>query len=90
MDVLLGDATRNIDRYKRESNVPASVISAYGGDAAAFQSSQGSQLVLIAVALLVIAVVLVAVVAVWLRAPFLVVVLLAAVVAAGLRALGMH
>lgn len=57
-DAPLGDATRNIDRYKRDLNIPASVITSYGGDAAAFQSSQGSQLVLIIVALLVIYVLL--------------------------------
>ena len=54
----LGDASRRIDQYKRELNMPVSILTSYGGDAAAFQSSQASQVVLIAVALLVIYVLL--------------------------------
>ncbi len=54
----LGEASKNIDQYKRELNFPVSVMTSYGGDAAAFQSSQGSQIVLIAAALLVIYVLL--------------------------------
>jgi HAE1 family hydrophobic/amphiphilic exporter-1 len=54
----LGEASKNIDQYKRELNFPVSVLTSYGGDAAAFQSSQGSQIVLIAAALLVIYVLL--------------------------------
>jgi HAE1 family hydrophobic/amphiphilic exporter-1 len=54
----LGDASRRIDQYKRELNLPVSILTSYGGDAAAFQSSQASQLVLIGVALLVIYVLL--------------------------------
>ncbi len=54
----LGDATRSIDNYKRELNMPAGILTSYGGDAAAFQSSQTSQIVLIVAALLVIYVLL--------------------------------
>jgi hydrophobic/amphiphilic exporter-1 (mainly G- bacteria), HAE1 family len=54
----LGDASKRIDQYKRELNMPVSILTSYGGDAAAFQSSQASQLVLIGVALLVIYVLL--------------------------------
>jgi len=56
--VALGDASRRIDQYKRDLNMPVSILTSYGGDAAAFQSSQASQLVLIGVALLVIYVLL--------------------------------
>jgi len=54
----LGDASRRIDQYKRELNLPVSILTSYGGDAAAFQSSQASQVVLIVAALLVIYVLL--------------------------------
>ncbi|OGT03757.1 MAG: acriflavine resistance protein B [Gallionellales bacterium RBG_16_57_15] len=54
----LGDASRRIEQFKRELNLPVSILTGYSGDAAAFQSSQTSQLVLIAVALLVIYVLL--------------------------------
>jgi hydrophobic/amphiphilic exporter-1 (mainly G- bacteria), HAE1 family len=54
----LGDASKRIDQYKRELNLPVSILTNYGGDAAAFQSSQSSQMVLIVVALLVIYVLL--------------------------------
>jgi HAE1 family hydrophobic/amphiphilic exporter-1 len=54
----LGDASRRIDQYKRELNMPISILTSYGGDAAAFQSSQASQVVLIVAALLVIYVLL--------------------------------
>jgi HAE1 family hydrophobic/amphiphilic exporter-1 len=54
----LGDASRRIDQYKRELNLPVSILTSYGGDAAAFQSSQASQIVLIVAALLVIYVLL--------------------------------
>jgi hydrophobic/amphiphilic exporter-1 (mainly G- bacteria), HAE1 family len=52
--VALGDATQQIEQYRNELNVPATIISTYGGDAAVFQSSQTSQVVLILGALLVI------------------------------------
>jgi len=54
----LGDASRRIEQFKHELNLPVSILTSYSGDAAAFQSSQTSQLVLIAIALLVIYVLL--------------------------------
>ncbi len=54
----LGDATNRIDRARAEIRLPDSVITTYGGDAAVFKSSQGSQVVLIVGALLVIYVLL--------------------------------
>ncbi len=54
----LGDASMRIEQFKHELNLPVSILTSYGGDAAAFQSSQASQMVLIAVALLVIYVLL--------------------------------
>ncbi len=54
----LGDASKQIERYRQELNFPASILTSYGGDAAAFQSSQASQIVLIVAALLVIYVLL--------------------------------
>jgi HAE1 family hydrophobic/amphiphilic exporter-1 len=56
--VALGDATDRIERYRAELRMPASIITSYGGDAAVFKSSQGSQVVLIIAALLVIYVLL--------------------------------
>ena len=54
----LGDATAAIDRVRESIRMPTSIITRYGGDAAVFQSSQGSQAVLIIAALLVIYVLL--------------------------------
>jgi HAE1 family hydrophobic/amphiphilic exporter-1 len=54
----LGDATAKIERYRDQIRLPASVITSYGGDAAVFKSSQGSQAILIISALLVIYVLL--------------------------------
>jgi HAE1 family hydrophobic/amphiphilic exporter-1 len=54
----LGDATAKIEAYRDEIRMPASIITSYGGDAAVFKSSQGSQAVLIVAALLVIYVLL--------------------------------
>jgi len=54
----LGDASKLMEKYKRELNLPVSILTSYGGDAAAFQTSQSSQIILIAVALLVIYVLL--------------------------------
>ncbi|MBA3623709.1 MAG: efflux RND transporter permease subunit, partial [Methylibium sp.] len=56
--VPLGEATAQVEEYGREIGLPASVITSYGGDAAVFQSSQTSQVVLIVGALLVIYVLL--------------------------------
>jgi len=54
----LGDATQRIDQFKHELNLPGSILTNYAGDAAAFQSSQASQVVLVVAALLVIYVLL--------------------------------
>lgn len=54
----LGDASKHIAQFKHALNMPVSILTSYGGDAAAFQSSQTSQIVLIAAALLVIYVLL--------------------------------
>jgi HAE1 family hydrophobic/amphiphilic exporter-1 len=54
----LGDASTHIEQYKRALNFPVSILTSWGGDAAAFQSSQASQIVLIVAALLVIYVLL--------------------------------
>ena len=56
--VALGDATAKIETYREQIRLPSSVITTYGGDAAVFKSSQGSQLILIIGALLVIYVLL--------------------------------
>jgi HAE1 family hydrophobic/amphiphilic exporter-1 len=52
--VPLGEASKKIDRFKNELNIPPSITSAYTGDAAAFESSQSSQIVLLLLALVVI------------------------------------
>ncbi|MDM0011236.1 efflux RND transporter permease subunit [Variovorax sp. J22P168] len=57
-EVPLGNATAKIDRFKAELKMPESIITSYGGDAAVFQSSQGSQAVLLILAVLVIYVLL--------------------------------
>jgi HAE1 family hydrophobic/amphiphilic exporter-1 len=54
----LGDATANIEQYRDQIRMPGSIITSYGGDAAVFKSSQGSQAILIVSALLVIYVLL--------------------------------
>ncbi len=54
----LGDATAKIDAARNAIRMPTSVIASYGGDAAVFKSSQGSQAILIIAALLVIYVLL--------------------------------
>ena len=56
--VALGDASKKIEQYRNQLKFPASVLTAWGGDAAAFQSSQGSQVILIVAALMVIYVLL--------------------------------
>ncbi|MEW6514887.1 MAG: efflux RND transporter permease subunit [Pseudomonadota bacterium] len=57
-NAALGDASRNIEKYRQELNFPVSILTSWGGDAAAFQASQGSQIILIISALLVIYVLL--------------------------------
>jgi hydrophobic/amphiphilic exporter-1 (mainly G- bacteria), HAE1 family len=54
----LGDATARLDQLRTELRMPVSIITSYGGDAAVFKSSQGSQAILIVSALLVIYVLL--------------------------------
>ena len=54
----LGEATKQIELFKKELNIPAGILTNYAGDAAAFQSSQTSQIILIIAALLVIYVLL--------------------------------
>jgi HAE1 family hydrophobic/amphiphilic exporter-1 len=56
--VALGDATAKIDAAREAIQLPSSIITSYGGDAAVFKSSQGSQAILIIAALLVIYVLL--------------------------------
>jgi HAE1 family hydrophobic/amphiphilic exporter-1 len=50
----LGDAAKKIEGYRQRIGMPASILVGWGGDAAAFQSSQSSQVWLIISALLVI------------------------------------
>ncbi|MES2319729.1 MAG: efflux RND transporter permease subunit [Pseudomonadota bacterium] len=57
-DVPLGVATAKIDKMGVQMKLPASVITKYGGDAAVFQDSQSSQIILIVAALGVIYVLL--------------------------------
>jgi hydrophobic/amphiphilic exporter-1 (mainly G- bacteria), HAE1 family len=57
-DVPLGDASKKIEAYRDELKLSTSILASWGGDAAAFQSSQGSQVILIVAALLVIYVLL--------------------------------
>ena len=54
----LGDATAKIEQYREQIHLPPSIIATYGGDAAVFKSSQGTQAILIVSALLVIYVLL--------------------------------
>jgi HAE1 family hydrophobic/amphiphilic exporter-1 len=56
--VPLGDATTAIEQMGRDMKLPASVITQYGGDAAVFQDTQSSQLILIITAIGVIYVLL--------------------------------
>ncbi|SDD87673.1 hydrophobic/amphiphilic exporter-1, HAE1 family [Massilia sp. PDC64] len=57
-DAPLGDATAAIEQMGRDMKLPASIITKYGGDAAVFQDSQSSQLILILAAVGVIYVLL--------------------------------
>ncbi len=54
----LGDAAKKIEGYRQRIGMPASILVSWGGDAAAFQSSQSSQIWLIIIALVVIYVLL--------------------------------
>jgi HAE1 family hydrophobic/amphiphilic exporter-1 len=53
-DVFLGDATKKIEEYTKLIDLPPSIITSYGGDAAVFKSNQSGQLILIFSALGVI------------------------------------
>jgi HAE1 family hydrophobic/amphiphilic exporter-1 len=53
-DVPLGEASKRIDQIKRSLNLPPSIITSWSGDAAVFQSSQSSQIVLLVLAVVVI------------------------------------
>ena len=53
-DVPLGDASARIDQIKASLQLPPSIITSYAGDAAVFQSSQGSQIALLVMAVVVI------------------------------------
>jgi len=57
-DAPLGEATAAIEQMGRDMKLPASIITKYGGDAAVFQDSQSSQLILIVAAVGVIYVLL--------------------------------
>ena len=57
-DAPLGAATAAIEQMGRDMKLPASIITKYGGDAAVFQDSQSSQLILIVAAVGVIYVLL--------------------------------
>ncbi len=54
----LGDATAKIDAASEVIQMPSSIITTYGGDAAVFKNSQSSQLILVIAALIVIYVLL--------------------------------
>ncbi|QWD71281.1 efflux RND transporter permease subunit [Polynucleobacter sp. UB-Siik-W21] len=53
-DIFLGDATKKIEEYTKQIDLPPSIITSYGGDAAVFKSNQSGQLILIFAALGVI------------------------------------
>ena len=57
-DVPLGDATKKISEFTQDIQLPASIMTKYGGDAAVFQDTQSSQVVLLVAAVLVIYVLL--------------------------------
>ena len=51
-DIALGDATQKLEQYVKEVQLPPSIITSYGGDAAVFQSGQSSQIILLLTAVL--------------------------------------
>jgi HAE1 family hydrophobic/amphiphilic exporter-1 len=53
-DVPLGDATAKIDQFTKDIELPATIITSYGGDAAVFQSGQSGQIILLISAIFVI------------------------------------
>jgi HAE1 family hydrophobic/amphiphilic exporter-1 len=54
----LGDASKKMDQFRQQSAMPASIVTSWAGDAAAFQKSQASQIWLLVTAILVIYVLL--------------------------------
>jgi HAE1 family hydrophobic/amphiphilic exporter-1 len=57
-DAALGDATKKLEQFVKEIQLPTSIITSYGGDAAVFQSGQSSQVILLLAAVMVIYVLL--------------------------------
>jgi HAE1 family hydrophobic/amphiphilic exporter-1 len=57
-DAALGDATKKLEQFVKDIQLPATIITSYGGDAAVFQSGQSSQVILLLGAVLVIYVLL--------------------------------
>jgi HAE1 family hydrophobic/amphiphilic exporter-1 len=57
-DVPLGDATEKIDQFVKDIQLPPSIITSYGGDAAVFKSGQSGQVILLVSAIFVIYVLL--------------------------------
>jgi HAE1 family hydrophobic/amphiphilic exporter-1 len=57
-DIPLGDATKAIDGFVKELQLPSSIITSYGGDAKVFKENQSGQIILILAALAVIYVLL--------------------------------
>jgi HAE1 family hydrophobic/amphiphilic exporter-1 len=57
-NATLGEATRVIDAWQQRAGLPASILTSYAGEAAAFQQTQSTQFVLIIAAVLVIYVLL--------------------------------
>jgi HAE1 family hydrophobic/amphiphilic exporter-1 len=52
--IPLGQATQALDSYVKDIDLPTNIITSYGGDAAVFQASQTSQVVLLLAAVIVI------------------------------------
>jgi len=52
--IPLGQATQALDSYVKDIDLPTNIITSYGGDAAVFQASQTSQVVLLLAAVVVI------------------------------------
>ena len=57
-DTPLGDATAKIDQFTKDIELPPTIITSYGGDAAVFQSGQSGQIILLISAIFVIYVLL--------------------------------
>jgi len=57
-DAALGDATKRLEQFTKEIELPPTIITSYGGDAAVFKSGQSSQVILLLAAVLVIYVLL--------------------------------